>query len=136
MRHFAIQVDGQPATEMRADGLIVATPTGSTCYAMSVGSAIVDPRVDALVIAPIAPFRLAARPFVVPARSKISVTIKDPKECIMVIDGQCEFEMCGDEKLEFTASDKKARFVSFKNDFYRNLEEKLVAAAPYAAQRH
>jgi len=135
MRHFAIQVDGQPATEMRADGLIVATPTGSTCYAMSVGSAIVDPRVDALVIAPIAPFRLSARPFVVPARSKITVTIKDPRECIMVIDGQCEFNMRGNEKLEFTASDKKARFVSFKNDFYSNLEEKLVAAAPYSAQR-
>lgn len=136
MRHFAISVDNTPATEMRADGLIVATPTGSTCYAMSVGSAIVDPRVEALVIAPIAPFRLSARPFVVPARSRISVTIKDPRECIMVIDGQCEFEMSGREKLVFTASDKKARFVSFKDDFYRNLEEKLVAAAPYTAQRH
>jgi len=129
-------VDGTPATEMRADGLIVATPTGSTCYAMSVGSSIIDPRVDALVIAPIAPFRLSARPFVVPARSKIQVTIKEPRECIMVIDGQCEFDMCGKEKLVFTASDKKARFVSFKDDFYRNLEEKLVAIAPYAAQRH
>jgi len=136
MRHFAISVDNTPATEMRADGLIVATPTGSTCYAMSVGSAIVDPRVEALVIAPIAPFRLSARPFVVPARSRISVTIKDPRECIMVIDGQCEFEMSGHERLVFTASDKKARFVSFKDDFYRNLEEKLVAAAPYTAQRH
>jgi NAD+ kinase len=135
MRHFAISVDGTPATEIRADGLIVATPTGSTCYAMSVGSAIVDPRVEALVIAPIAPFRLAARPFVVPARSKIAVTIKDPRECIMVIDGQCEFQMNGKERLEFTASNKKARFVSFKDDFYRNLEEKLVASAPYVAQR-
>jgi NAD+ kinase len=136
MRHFAISVDGTPATEMRADGLIVATPTGSTCYAMSVGSSIIDPRVEALVIAPIAPFRLSARPFVVPARSKISVSIKEPRECIMVIDGQCEFEMNGNEKLVFTESDKKARFVSFKDDFYRNLEEKLVAQAPYAAQRH
>ena len=136
MRHFEISVDGTPATEMRADGLIVATPTGSTCYAMSVGSSIIDPRVDALVIAPIAPFRLSARPFVVPARSKISVTIKEPRECIMVIDGQCEFDMSGKEKLVFTASDKKARFVSFKDDFYRNLEEKLVAQVPpYAAQR-
>jgi NAD+ kinase len=135
MRHFLISVDGTPATQMRADGLIVATPTGSTCYAMSVGSSIIDPRVDALVIAPIAPFRLSARPLVVPARSKISVTIKEPRECIMVIDGQCEFEMSGNERLMFTASDKKARFVSFKNDFYRNLEEKLVAQAPYSAQR-
>jgi NAD+ kinase len=136
MRHFGISVDGTPATQMRADGLIVATPTGSTCYAMSVGSAIVDPRVEALVIAPIAPFRLAARPFVVPARSKITVTVMDPRECIMVIDGQCELKMDGSEKLEFTASNKKARFVSFENDFYRNLEEKLVAQAPYYAQRH
>lgn len=136
MRHFAISVDGTPATEMRADGLIVATPTGSTCYAMSVGSSIIDPRVEALVIAPIAPFRLSARPFVVPARSKISVSIKEPRECIMVIDGQCEFEMNGNEKLVFTESDKKARFVSFKDDFYRNLEEKLIASAPFAAHRH
>jgi len=136
MRHFAISVDGTPATEMRADGLIVATPTGSTCYAMSVGSSIIDPRVEALVIAPIAPFRLSARPFVVPARSKVSLTIRDPRECIMVIDGQCEYEMCGDEKIVFTASGKKARFVSFKDDFYRNLEEKLVAMSPYAVQRH
>jgi NAD+ kinase len=136
MRHFAISVDGTPATEIRADGLIIATPTGSTCYAMSVGSAIVDPRVEALVIAQIAPFRLAARPFVVPARSVITVTIKDPRECIMVIDGQCEFQMKGTERLVFTASDKKARFVSFKSDFfYRNLEEKLVTSAPYTAQR-
>ncbi|HEX9907306.1 MAG TPA: NAD(+)/NADH kinase [Thermoplasmata archaeon] len=136
MRHFAISVDETPATEMRADGLIVATPTGSTCYAMSVGSSIIDPRVDALVIAPIAPFRLAARPFVVPAKSKIEVTISEPRECIMVIDGQCEFKMDGTEKLLFTSSNKKARFVSFKDDFYRNLEEKLMASAPTSAQRH
>jgi len=136
MRHFAISVDGTRATEVRADGLIVATPTGSTSYAMSVGSSIIDPRVDALVIAPIAPFRLAARPLVVSARSKISVRILDPKECTMVIDGQCEFKIRGDETLIFTASEKKAKFISFKDDFYRNLEEKLIASAPFAAHRH
>jgi NAD+ kinase len=136
MRHFAISVDGTPATEIRADGLIVATPTGSTSYAMSVGSSIIDPRVDALVIAPIAPFRLAARPLVVSARSKIAVRILDPKECTMVIDGQCEFKIRGDETLVFTASEKKAKFISFKDDFYRNLEEKLIASAPFAAHRH
>lgn len=136
MRDFAISIDGTRATEVRADGIIVATPTGSTSYAMSVGSSIIDPRVEAFVIAPIAPFRLAARPLVVAAKSKIAVTIKEPKECIMVIDGQCEFTIKGDEKLVFTASEKKARFVSFKSDFYKNLEEKLIASAPFAAQRH
>jgi NAD+ kinase len=136
MRHFTISVDGTRATEIRADGLIVATPTGSTSYAMSVGSSIIDPRVDALVIAPIAPFRLAARPLVVSARSKIAVSILEPKECTMVIDGQCEFKIRGDENLVFTASEKKAKFISFKDDFYRNLEEKLIASAPFAAHRH
>ncbi len=135
MRDFAISIDGTRATEVRADGIIVATPTGSTSYAMSVGSSIIDPRVEAFVIAPIAPFRLAARPLVVSGRSKIAVTIKEPKECIMVIDGQCEFTIRGDERLVFTASEKKARFVSFKDDFYKNLEEKLIASAPFAAQR-
>jgi NAD+ kinase len=136
MRHFAISVDGTQATEIRADGLIVATPTGSTSYAMSVGSSIIDPRVDAFVIAPIAPFRLAARPLVVSAKSRISVSILEPKECTMVIDGQCEFKIRGDETLVFTASEKRAKFISFKDDFYRNLEEKLIASAPFAAHRH
>jgi NAD+ kinase len=103
---------------------------------MSVGSSIIDPRVDAFVIAPIAPFRLAARPLVVSARSKIAVRILDPKACTMVIDGQCEFKIRGDETLAFTASEKKAKFISFKDDFYRNLEEKLIASAPFAAHRH
>jgi len=135
MRYFEISVDGARATDMRADGIIVATPTGSTCYAMSVGSAIIDPRVDALVIAPIAPFRLSARPLVVPAKSKITVTITEPRECIMVIDGQREVQMTGKEKVTFSSSEKKARFVSFQYDFYKNLEEKLVASAPQRAQR-
>ena len=136
MRHFSIAIDGQPATEMRADGLIVATPTGSTCYAMSVGSSIIDPRVDALVIAPIAPFRLSSRPFVVPAKSKITITIKEPRECILVIDGQREIPMTGHEKLVFTSSDKKARLISFQEDFYASLECKLVALTPRSVQRH
>lgn len=136
MRHFQISIDGARANEIRADGLIIATPTGSTSYAMSVGSSIIDPRVDALVIAPIAPFRLAARPLVVPAKSKIGVTIKEPKECIMVIDGQTEFTTKGTERYIFTGSEKKARFISFKDDFYSTLEQKLVSSAPYSAQRH
>ena len=135
MRHFVIAIDGVKATEIRCDGLIIATPTGSTSYAMSAGSSIIDPRVDALVIAPIAPFRLAARPLVVPAKSKITVTIKDPRECIVVIDGQIEFTTTGTERYIFTGSEKKARFVSFQDDFYSTLEQKLIASAPLSAQR-
>lgn len=136
MRHFVVSVDHKPATQMRADGIIVATPTGSTCYAMSVGSSIIDPRVEALVIAPIAPFRLSSRPLVVPAKSRISVTIHEPKECIVVADGQEEIHTDGDEEIVFSASEKKARFVIIKSEFYKNIEEKLMATSPMIGHRH
>lgn len=136
MRHFVVSVDNKPATQMRADGIIVATPTGSTCYAMSVGSSIIDPRVEALVIAPIAPFRLSARPLVVPAKSSISVTIHEPKECVMVADGQEEVFLTGNEGIVFSSSEKKARFVILKGEFYKNLEEKLMASSPMIGHRH
>src|SRR3989339_417404 len=136
MRHFVVSVDNKPATQMRADGIIVATPTGSTCYAMSVGSSIIDPRVEALVRAPIAPFRLSARPLVVPAKSSISVTIHEPKECVMVADGQEEVFLTGNEEIVFTSSEKKARFVILKGEFYKNLEEKLMASSPMIGHRH
>jgi NAD+ kinase len=136
MRHFVVSVDNKPATQMRADGIIVATPTGTTCYAMSVGSSIIDPRVEALVIAPIAPFRLSSRPLVVPAKSSISVTIHEPKECVMVADGQEETCLDGNEEIVFSASEKKARFVILKSEFYKNLEEKLMASSPMIGHRH
>ena len=136
MRHFVVSIDHKPATDMRADGIIVATPTGTTCYAMSVGSSIIDPRVEALVIAPIAPFRLSSRPLVVPAKSSISVTVHEPKECVMVIDGQEEIFLDGDEEIVFSASEKKARFVILKSEFYKNLEEKLMASSPMIGHRH
>lgn len=136
MRHFVVSVDNKPATQMRADGVIVATPTGTTCYAMSVGSSIIDPRVEALVIAPIAPFRLSSRPLVIPAKSSISVTIHEPKECVMVADGQEETFLTGDEEIVFSASEKKARFVILKSEFYKNLEEKLMASSPMIGHRH
>jgi NAD kinase len=53
-----------------------------------------------------------------------------------VIDGQDAFEMEGAEKLQFTASEKTARFVSFEDDFYRDLEEKLISFTPHAVHRH
>ena len=136
MRHFVVSIDHKPATDMRADGIIVATPTGTTCYAMSVGSSIIDPRVEALVIAPIAPFRLSARPLVVPAKSSISVTVHEPKECVMVADGQEETFLDGDEEIVFSASEKKAKFVILKSEFYKNLEEKLMASSPMIGHRH
>ena len=127
IRHFLVKVDDVPAIDVRADGVICATPTGSTSYSMSTGGPIVDPRVDALVITAIAPFKPSARPLVVPAKSRVSVTLRKPRECLLVLDGQHEVSLKGYETLQVTASEKRAKFVRLhRQDFYRRYEEKLA----------
>jgi NAD+ kinase len=125
MRHFKICIDGSVADDFRADGLMVATPTGSTSYAMSAGGPIIDPRVEAMVMVPIAPFKLSGRPLVVPARSSIKITLEKPKECHVVLDGQEIVALQGDEKMEITESENRARFIRFEEDFYARFMEKL-----------
>ncbi|MFO7619061.1 MAG: NAD(+)/NADH kinase [Thermoplasmata archaeon] len=125
MHHFDILVDGKPALNVRADGLIIATPTGSTSYAMSVGGPIIDPRVDAFVLAPIAPFNLAIRPLVIPANSTVEVRHIDRKECMMVLDGQEEHSIEPQDVLTLGRSESPARFVRFQEDFYQKAWKKL-----------
>jgi NAD+ kinase len=125
MRHFEILVDEDPAMCLRADGIIVATPTGSTCYSMSVGGPIIDPGVEAFVIAPIAPFKLFARPIVVPAKSKIEIKLIKDRDCVLVLDGQEEIQVNPDDVVKFTISEKKSKFVKFGEVFYNRVWENL-----------
>lgn len=126
IRHFKVYVDDVLASELRADGLIISTPTGSTCYAMSLGAPYMDPNVDALMVVPMAAYKFNSRPFVVPATSKITVESVLDKGCLIVLDGQEEYEMDGLSKVEFMMSDKKARFIRYDTDFYSRVREKLV----------
>jgi len=125
MHHFEVLVDDMPALNVRADGIIISTPTGSTSYAMSVGGPIIDPRVDALVLAPIAPFNLAIRPLVIPGDSRVEVRHIDRKECTMVLDGQMECVIEPHDILTITRSENPARFVRFQEDFYAKAWKKL-----------
>lgn len=86
---YEIHVNRRLLGEIRADGIVFATPTGSTAYAMSAGGPIVTPEVDAILIVPIAPFKLSSRPWVVPFDSEITVRVKMPnKEIVVVTDGK------------------------------------------------
>ncbi len=125
IRHFEIRVDDTVVEHIRADGIIAATPTGSTSYSMSSGGPIVDPRVDAIIVTAIAPFKPASRPHVFPATSRVDVRLLKPKECLLVMDGQHESHLRGTEEVTFTGSERRARFIRFRDDFYRRVEEKL-----------
>ena len=127
IRDFEVWLNGTLVQKVRADGIIVATPTGSTSYNLSVGGPIVDPRVEAFVISAIAPFKPAARATVVPTSAQIRVKLSKPKECLLVLDGQHEVEVKGSEDIRFAGSESRAKLVKFGEDFYRRIEEKLVA---------
>lgn len=126
IRHFEILVSDDIADNIRADGIIIATPTGSTCYAMSVGSPILDPKVNAFVISPIAAFRLSARSIIVPSESEITLRVLDGKSAILVLDGQYRRKVTSDDVLRFTISENKAEFIRFDTNFYRRIKERLV----------
>lgn len=128
IRQYKIYVNDHLATEVRADGVIVSTPTGSTCYAMSLGAPITDPGVGAFLIVPMAAFKFASRPFVVPNTAKITIEEVMDKGCLIVVDGQHEYPMRGGTRVEFSLSDNIAKFIKLDKDFYSRVREKLVNA--------
>jgi len=127
MLHIEVSVDDEIVEELRADGLIIATPSGSTAYSMSAGGPIIDPRVKAFIIVPICPFKLGARPTVVSDESTIRVKLlREGKKAIAVIDGQFEEEINYMDEIVFRKSENCAYFVRLNKDFYRKVREKLT----------
>ncbi len=127
MLHFQIKVDGEIIEEVRADGLIISTPSGSTAYAMSAGGPIVDPKVDGFIIIPICPYKLGARPFIVSDNSEITVKLlKKGKSAVFVMDGQRNEEAEYEEEIKFKKSDKNVYMIRTSTKyFYKKVKEKL-----------
>jgi len=86
--NLSVSVEGQYATAYRADGLIIATPTGSTAYSLSAGGPILFPTMDAVVITPICSHTLTDRPVVLPGSQRIEVTLLTDQDVMLTIDGQ------------------------------------------------
>lgn len=128
MIEFEIIVDGSLMEDFRADGVIIATSTGSTAYAMSAGGPIVDPRVDAIVLVPMAPFKLSSRPWVIPRDSTIEVKLKLPqKDALVVVDGQSTATISMSDSLVISKEETPARFVKVgKDGFFKKVKSKLA----------
>lgn len=128
IRRFRVYIDGHLLSDVKADGFMLSTVTGSTSYAMSLGAPIMDPRVgNAWVLVPVAAFKYSSRPLIVPTTATITVEAVMPeKDCLLVIDGQSEIEVPGGKKLVMTLSPEYARIISMGSGFYERVAEKLV----------
>jgi len=120
-------VDHQPVVDYQADGIIVATPTGSTAYSLSAGGPIVEPQLDCLIITPICPHTLAARSVVVHHDAVVKVIVEaSHKDIMLTIDGQSGFPLQSHDQVEVTKANVKAKFVKLQErNFFTILNSRL-----------
>jgi NAD+ kinase len=110
---LTVVIDGTEFATYRADGLIVATPTGSTAYSFSAGGPVVDPRVDALVLTPVASHSLFDRPLVLPADAKISVTARTDRLVRVNVDKTDLGQIAEGDSVDISRGHRPVRFVTF-----------------------
>jgi len=124
---LSLEIDAVEVSEIRADGLIISTPTGSTAYSLSAGGPILAPEVNGVVITPICPHSLTFRPFVVPDSSEIRVTLSsDSDNVVITLDGQKVIPMNPNDSVTVTTGKKKLKMVvSDELNYFRLLSEKL-----------
>lgn len=123
-----IKINETDLGKYRADGVIVATPTGSTAYSISAGGPILDPEMEALIINPICPFTLSNRPIVVSGDEVVHITVEEDQrtDVILSVDGQDSYPLKpGDEIIVEKSQTKTLLIRSDKRNFYDILRSKL-----------
>lgn len=127
MGQFSVEVDSQLAATFRADGIIVATPTGSTAYSLAAGGPVLVPGVDVLIVTPICPHQLTLRPMVVPGKSHIQVRVEGvPDQTFLTVDGQEAVQLRVGDELRCRRSDYCVKLIRLNhNGFFDVLRQKL-----------
>ena len=123
-----ISLSDTPLGEYRADGVIIATPTGSTAYSAAAGGPILEPEMEAMIINPICPFTLSNRPLVVSKSEKISIFVKPKQraEIILTLDGQSVFPLLPRDTLFIETAENYALIIrSDIRNFFEVLRSKL-----------
>lgn len=125
-------INGEPLANFHADGLLIATPTGSTAYSLAAGGPVVHPRLSALILTPINPHSLTQKPIVIPGNSSVSVDILKSENAFMethvslTVDGQVYFELYRNDRVSVATHTQPVRFIRRKEDtFFRTLRTKL-----------
>lgn len=133
MLDFSIAINGLPLTTYPADGSLVATPTGSTAYALSAGAPVVHPATEALILAPISPHTLGARPLVLPPTARIDISVGceatgDPEvQVLMTADGRRHQWLTLGQTITASAAPFRAKLLVFnEGEFFEKLRDRLL----------
>jgi len=132
MVEFQVSIEGRMVGIFRADGLIIATPTGSTAYSLSAGGPLLMPDLNVMLINPICPHTLSNRPLVIPAEATVDVMLftdyeAEDRSLLLTIDGQPGCELNTNDHLRVGLSPAPVRLVRpVGTDFFQILREKLL----------
>lgn len=127
-----LKINGEKVVSYTADGLIIATPTGSTAYNLAVGGPIMNPTMDGMIASPIAPFSLTTRPMILPGSDRLELDISTPdREAVLTLDGQVRVELRESEVVLIKRADYTSKFIVFpENSYYKLLRNKLHWGMP------
>jgi len=126
LNNYDLYIDKAFVSSYRADGMIVATPTGSTAYSLSAGGPVLMPTVNAFVITPVAPHALTHRPLVVPDSVEIEITLRSEEEvAYLSLDGQPGLNLCDGDRVRCRRSEHQVNLFSSGTDFFQALRTKL-----------
>jgi len=127
MIEFEVRIDGDYLYNQRADGLIVATPTGSTAYALSSGGPILHPSLDIIELVPVCPHTLSNRPIVVKSESLIEILMHRTSNVRVRFDSHSYFDLQGNDKIEVTRYPVPVCLLHpVGHSYYHTLREKLL----------
>jgi NAD+ kinase len=123
---YDLYIDGVFVSSYRADGMIVATPTGSTAYSLSAGGPVLMPTVKALVVTPVAPHSLTHRPLVVPDSTVIEILLRSEEEvAYLSLDGQPGLDLRDGDRVRCRRSQHTVNLFRTGSDFFQVLRTKL-----------
>jgi len=129
MIEFEMHVFGHFMFRLRADGLVLATPAGSTAYALSAGGPIVHPEVSAISVVPICPHVLSNRPVVLPASASIELILTDsPEPAALNLDGQVHHELCAGDRIQVDRAGTVSLAYLPERHYFEVLRSKLLWA--------
>ena len=123
---FEVSVDNQFVYSQRSDGIVIATPTGSTAYALSAGGPILHPSLEAIALVPICPHTLSNRPIAVNSHSQVEVALSEAIDARVHFDGQTHFDLLEKDRVTVTRGQKTIRLLHpLSHSYYDTLRQKL-----------